>query len=248
MARQKGTYRLGANLEVEASANLDGRLEVQTKADLLTMEYPYQGMIVFCHEDEKHYKLKGDHTLEASWLDIGGGVELTQAEYTALPEEEKMNGTTYFITDGGAYVPAVDIIPHAQQEPIIVGKFDLRGDGEYRNIYRIRRWISDLKNASPIITAGWTEEGVYIRPLRVYGSFTFHDYESTSTGFRAIIQQFPIPYSGYAPIEAPSGEKIGLKFYVDHNNKLNMVVDGRSYFNQDDFAQVIIDYIETPVS
>ena len=181
---------------------------------------------------------------------VGGEehVELTQAEYDALSTEEKNNGKVYFITDGGGYVPAVDIIPHAQQEPIIVGKFDLRGDGEYRNVYRIRKWISDLKNANSIITAGWTETGVYIRPLRVYGSFTFHDYESTSTGFKTIIQQFPIPYSGYAPIEAPSGEKIGLKFYVDHNNKLIMVIDGRSYFNQDDFAQVIIDYIETPVS
>lgn len=178
----------------------------------------------------------------------GQHIELTQAQYTALPEEEKMNGKTYFITDGGAYVPAVDIIPHAQQEPIIVGKFDLRGDGEYRNVYRIRKWISDLKNANSIITAGWTETGVYIRPLRVYGSFTFHDYENTSTGWKYIIQQFPIPYSGYAPKEAPSGEKIGLKLYVDHNNKLNMVVEGQSYFNQDDFAQVIIDYIETPIT
>ena len=62
--------------------------------------------------------------------------ELTQAQYTALSEEEKNNGKVYFITDGGYYVPAVDIIPHAQQEPIIVGKFDLRGDGEYRNVYR----------------------------------------------------------------------------------------------------------------
>lgn len=176
------------------------------------------------------------------------GIELTQAQYTALPEEEKMNGRNYFITDGGAYLPAVDIIPHAQQEPIIIGKFDLRGDGEYRNVYRIRRWISDLKNASSTITAGWTEEGVYIRPLRIYGSFTFHDYENTATGWRYIIQQFPIPYSGYGPKEAPSGEKIGLKFYVDHNNKLYMVIDGQSYFNQEDFAQVIIDYIETPIT
>ena len=174
--------------------------------------------------------------------------ELTQAQYTALSEEEKNNGKVYFITDGGYYVPAVDIIPHAQQEPIIVGKFDLRGDGEYRNVYRIRRWISDLKNANSVITAGWTETGVYIRPLRIYGSFTFHDYENTTTGWRYIIQQFPIPYYGYEPKEAPSGEKIGLKFYVDHNNKLYMVVDGQSYFNQDDFAQVIIDYIETPIT
>ena len=203
-----------------------------------------------CKEDGKMYIYNKSATPNSltGKFSIVGGIELTQAQYTALSEEEKMNGTTYYIIDGGAYVPAVDIIPHAQQEPIIVGKFDLRGDGEYRNVYRIRRWISDLKNASPIITAGWKEQGVYVRPLRIYGSFTFHDYENTATGWRYIIQQFPIPYSGYAPKEAPSGEKIGLKFYVDHNNKLNMLVDGQSYFNQDDFAQVIVDYIETPIT
>lgn len=30
----------------------------------------------------------------------GGGVELTQAEYDALSEDEKLNGTVYYITDG----------------------------------------------------------------------------------------------------------------------------------------------------
>lgn len=175
-------------------------------------------------------------------------VELTQAQYTALPEEEKNNGTVYFITDGGAYVPAVDIIPHGTQEPIIVGKFDLRGDGEYRNVYRIRRWISDLQNASSVITAGWTETGVYIRPLRVYGAFTFHDRISTSTGFDYKIQQLPIPYSGYVPTESSSGNTIGLRFYVNSNNKLIMSVEGKSEFHTDDFANVIIDYIETPIT
>lgn len=175
-------------------------------------------------------------------------IELTMAEYTALPEEEKMNGKTYFITDGGAYMPAVDIIPHSPQEPIVVGKFDLRGDGEYRNVYRIRRWISDLKNASGTITVGWKEEGVYVRPLRVYGYFTFHDREHGQTGWEYRIQQFPIPYSGYTPHESSSGVNIGLKFYVDYNNKLRMVVEGKSEFHQDDFASVIIDYIETPIT
>lgn len=170
-------------------------------------------------------------------------IELTQAEYTALPEEEKMNGNTYFITDGGAYVPAVDLIPHATQEPIIVGKFDLRGDGEYRNVYRIRRWISNLKDASPIIPTGWTKQGVYIRTLRVHGSFTYHDFIGGSVG--QVIYQLPIPYVNFTD---RSGGTIGLQFYVDYNNDLIMMVQGKSAFHQDDFAQVIIDYIETPVA
>lgn len=169
-------------------------------------------------------------------------IELTMAEYTALSEEEKMNGNTYFITDGGAYVPAVDIIPNGTQEPIIVGKFDLRGDGEYRNVYRIRKWISDLKNASPIIPTGWTKQGVYIRPLRVYGNFTYHDLKE---GVGQIIYQLPIPYVNFTD---RSGGTIGMQFYVNYNNDLIMVVQGKSAFHQDDFAQVIIDYIETPIT
>lgn len=35
-----------------------------------------------------------------------GGVELTQAEYDALPETEKMNGSIYFISDGEASYPS----------------------------------------------------------------------------------------------------------------------------------------------
>ena len=35
-----------------------------------------------------------------------GGVELTQAEYDALPETEKMNGSIYFISDGETSYPS----------------------------------------------------------------------------------------------------------------------------------------------
>jgi hypothetical protein len=43
-------------------------------------------------------ELIGDKT--ASDFDLDKAVELTQAEYSELSEEEKMNGTTYFLTDG----------------------------------------------------------------------------------------------------------------------------------------------------
>lgn len=210
-----------------------------------------------CTDDGKLYVYDKSATASAetgkfSVVEVGdaGHVELTQAEYTALPEEEKMNGTTYYITDGGAYVPAVDLIPYVNQAPIVVGKLDLRGDGEFRDIKRVRLWINDLKNASEVITAGWVETGVYVRPIRIYGWFTFHDYVNTQTSWEYRIQQLPIPYSGYKPIESPSGttDTIGLKFYVDHNNKLRMVVEGKSEFHTDDFACVIVDFMETPVA
>ena len=193
---------------------------------------------------DRYTKAETDDLIE------GEHIELTQAQYTALPEEEKMNGKTYFITDGGAYVPAVDLIPYVNQAPIVVGKLDLRGDGEFRDIKRVRLWINDLKNASEIITAGWVETGVYVRPIRIYGWFTFHDTVNTPTSWEYRIQQLPIPYSGYKPIESPSGstDTIGLKFYVDYSNKLRMVVDGKSKFHTEDFACVIVDFMETPVA
>lgn len=43
-------------------------------------------------------ELSGNKT--ASDLDLDKAVELTEAEYSELSEEEKMNGTTYFLTDG----------------------------------------------------------------------------------------------------------------------------------------------------
>ena len=187
---------------------------------------------------------------ETDALVEGEHIELTQAQYTALPEEEKNNGKVYFITDGGAYVPAVDLIPYVNQAPIVVGKLDLRGDGEFRDIKRVRLWISDLQNASEIITAGWVETGVYVRPIRIYGWFTFHDTVNTPTSWEYRIQQLPIPYSGYKLIESPSGstDTIGLKFHVDHSNKLRMVVDGKSKFHTEDYACVIIDFMETPIT
>ena len=39
------------------------------------------------------------HENLTDWVDAKT-VELTQAEYDALPESEKLNGTEYFITDG----------------------------------------------------------------------------------------------------------------------------------------------------
>ena len=43
-------------------------------------------------------------TVRTSTMDVkdgvGEGVEVTQAEYDALPEEKKMDGTVYYITNG----------------------------------------------------------------------------------------------------------------------------------------------------
>lgn len=255
MARKKESLRVSNSIEFQVAAPADARQLVDTKADLYADgsfgDYYYKGMVVSVKDEGNAYILSGaDPTLEASWEKVRNDVELTQAQYTALSEEEKMNGTTYYITDGGAYVPAIDLIPYVNQAPIVVGKLDIRGDGEFRDIKRVRLWINDLQNASEIITAGWVETGVYVRPIRIYGWFTFHDTVNTPTSWEYRIQQLPIPYSGYKLIESPSGstDTIGLKFYVDYRNKLRMIVEGKSKFHTEDHACVIIDFMETPVA
>lgn len=63
MARQKGTLRLGSNLEPQMNAPLDAREVVALKADLTDTDsfpYFYVGMTVFVKEEKKKYTLIGD--------------------------------------------------------------------------------------------------------------------------------------------------------------------------------------------
>lgn len=245
-----GTYLPVTDFAVNSNGNVDMNDAVkQGFKNVLEVPEAYDDTALAARVSANETAIADRYTkAETDDLIEGEHIELTQAQYTALPEEEKNNGKVYFITDGGAYVPAVDLIPYVNQAPIVVGKLDLRGDGEFRDIKRVRLWINDLKNASGTITAGWIETGVYVRPIRIYGWFTFHDTEETQTSWTYRIQQLPIPYSGYNPIGAPSGNTIGLKFYVDYNNKLRMVVEGKSNFHTEDHACVIVDFMETPVA
>lgn len=71
MARTKGTYSLSANIETLASAPLDARERVATKADLTAVgsfPYFYEGMQVYVVSEKKRYTLKGnDPTVLESW-------------------------------------------------------------------------------------------------------------------------------------------------------------------------------------
>ena len=60
---------------------------------------PTDRKIYYCIETNIFYLWNG-----TKWSDINTGIkikELTQAEYDALPDSEKMNGTLYFVTDAG---------------------------------------------------------------------------------------------------------------------------------------------------
>lgn len=71
MARTKGTYSVTSNFEPKVGAPLDARTVVKLTADLTavgTFPYPYEGMTVYCEEDNKKYTLIGaDPTVAANW-------------------------------------------------------------------------------------------------------------------------------------------------------------------------------------
>lgn len=79
MARQKGTFNLGSNIENLASAPLDARMLVKTKAELTdanSFPYFYQGMIVSVQSENKVYYLIGnDPTTLSNWKELGSGTE-----------------------------------------------------------------------------------------------------------------------------------------------------------------------------
>lgn len=74
MARTRGTFTLGANIELEADAPLDARLLVAQKTDLTaegSFPYKYVGMIVSVASEQKAYMLTGaDPTTAANWKDV----------------------------------------------------------------------------------------------------------------------------------------------------------------------------------
>ena len=99
---------LNANFELlSAGLYLDARQQFNTiieMKDFAETSIP-DGFITYNKETQKHYVFNSSNTVDATlgkWREYNGegSVELTQAEYDALSEEEKMNGTTYFITDG----------------------------------------------------------------------------------------------------------------------------------------------------
>lgn len=117
MARYKPTLTFAGSLEVETQEPLDARTVVPTKADLTVagnFPYAYKGLPVYVEAEQKVYVLTDLDTTEINnWKEVGSGegntvsVELTQAQYDALSDDEKNNGTVYFIIDGqgGGSIP-----------------------------------------------------------------------------------------------------------------------------------------------
>ena len=67
MARQEGTLKLSSNIEARFNAPLDARSVVPTKADLYSLEYVYDGMIVGLKTGGMFQLIGSDPTVEANW-------------------------------------------------------------------------------------------------------------------------------------------------------------------------------------
>lgn len=110
-------------------------------------------------------ELSGNKT--ASDLDLDKAVELTQAEYNALSQEEKMNGTTYFITDGeggGTYSVQKAILNAG--ETTVTFNYPTTGD------YLADAYVSDGRCFTSVDTS---VSGVV--------TFTFNSSETSATVF-----------------------------------------------------------------
>lgn len=77
MARQKGSLKLGSNIEPQMDAPLDARALVPETADLTaagTFPYHYRGMRVSVAATGQVFVLAGDDTTDAAnWRELGGG-------------------------------------------------------------------------------------------------------------------------------------------------------------------------------
>lgn len=77
MARQKGSATFAGTIEVNAGGPLDARSVVPSKSDLTVASnfpYPYEGMVVYCKDNDELYKLTADDvTVATNWVKVGSG-------------------------------------------------------------------------------------------------------------------------------------------------------------------------------
>ena len=112
-----------------------------------------------------------------------GHIELTQAEYDALPEEEKMNGAIYFITDATGGSDDVELIEYAYSIVEPAGSFSI--------YYSYEDLVTKIGSYVPVTTYN-----------RKYGEWVVNIYvvRQNDEGNIEIINE-----SGYETIIAPIG-------------------------------------------
>lgn len=125
MARATGTFNFPSNFEVAKAAPLDARLSVETKEDLVTLPFPYKGMIVSVTDDGSDtgtYVLTGDDGSQASsWEPLASTTVTSMAFSDQTLTLTMSDGTTLTaqIASSNAPIPAA---PDGQSEtPAEVG-------------------------------------------------------------------------------------------------------------------------------
>ena len=103
------SIKIGANLNFRGKDPNFARDQFETLLEMKSISDNAidEGHISYCKETGLHYEFKSENSIDENtgkWREFKPGgenthKELTQAEYDALSDEEKNNGTVYFITD-----------------------------------------------------------------------------------------------------------------------------------------------------
>ena len=96
------------NIAYTGKKPLDNRTRFDTVSNMVASTQVYDGIMAYVTATKTYYTYDSTNETDVSlgkWREFEGGgggneMELTAIEYGNLTEEEKMNGTTYYIKDG----------------------------------------------------------------------------------------------------------------------------------------------------
>jgi hypothetical protein len=112
MARQKGSTKLGNNIELNAAAPLSANEHVKLKSDLTaanTWDYPFKGMKVVVEEEAKMYILKQlPNTEPENWVLVGADIDTSVIEAEIEKKAEGYIETTTATVAAGTDRPLVE--------------------------------------------------------------------------------------------------------------------------------------------
>lgn len=112
MARQKGSTKLGNNIELNAAAPLSANEHVKLKADLTaanTWDYPFKGMKVVVEEEAKMYILKDlPNTDPENWVQVGADIDTSVIEAEVAKKAEGYIETSTETVAAGTDRPLVE--------------------------------------------------------------------------------------------------------------------------------------------
>ena len=114
MARSTGTFTFPANFEVEKAAPLDARVATGLKTDLVSLPFPYKGMIVSVTDDTADnngtYVLNdADGSVADNWGKVAG-TTVTDLDYSG-------NLLTITMSDGSVHTTVINTASSSTTTP-----------------------------------------------------------------------------------------------------------------------------------